>query len=156
MPPFAELIVDQPQWIWAAVAAILLAAELATGSGWLLWPAASAGVVALVEGLADLSAPLALALFAGLTIVSTATARRYFPRRLSDEGQDINDMAGRLLGREGEAVSAFHGRDGRVFVDGKGWAAELAEGDGLSAGSRVQVVGVADARLTVRPVRARP
>ncbi|EJL25398.1 hypothetical protein PMI01_04370, partial [Caulobacter sp. AP07] len=30
-----------PFWVWLAVAAIFLAAEVATGTGWLLWPAAS-------------------------------------------------------------------------------------------------------------------
>jgi len=37
-----------------------------------------------------------------------------------------------------------------VFIDGKEWAAELAEGDRLAAGACVQVVGVHGARLTVR------
>ena len=31
-----------PMWVWLAVGALLLAAEVATGSGYLLWPAASA------------------------------------------------------------------------------------------------------------------
>jgi len=47
-------------------------------------------------------------------------------------------------------VGPFAGRAGRVFIDGKEWAAELSEGEGLEAGSRVEVVGVAGAHLRVR------
>ena len=40
-----DLYLSHPAWAWAASAAVLLAVELVTGSGWLLWPAASAGVL---------------------------------------------------------------------------------------------------------------
>jgi membrane protein implicated in regulation of membrane protease activity len=39
----AEILVAQPFWFWAGLAVALLAVEAATGTGWLLWPAASAG-----------------------------------------------------------------------------------------------------------------
>ena len=35
-----------PFWGWLALGAVLLVTELMTGSGWLLWPAAAAAVVA--------------------------------------------------------------------------------------------------------------
>ena len=44
MDTILGLVADQPFWIWAGLAAALLAAEVATGSGWLLWATASAGV----------------------------------------------------------------------------------------------------------------
>jgi inner membrane protein len=54
------------------------------------------------------------------------------------------------LGHHGRAVCAFEGRAGRVFIDGKEWAAELDEGEALDAGSRAEVIGVAGAHLKVR------
>jgi membrane protein implicated in regulation of membrane protease activity len=39
------LYTTHPFWVWLAVAAIFLAVEVATGTGWLLWPAASALLV---------------------------------------------------------------------------------------------------------------
>ncbi|MDB5448795.1 MAG: hypothetical protein JWQ97_4112 [Phenylobacterium sp.] len=150
MASLAELYQLHAAWSWAAVAAALLALELATGSGWLLWPAASAGAVAVLEALVRLSHPAAVLIFAGLTIVSTATARRYFPRRRA--GPDINDNVGRLVGRQGRVVAAFRERSGRVFVDGKEWAAELDGAEPLEPGARVEVVGVSGARLMVRGV----
>ncbi|HEY3697562.1 NfeD family protein [Phenylobacterium sp.] len=157
MQPVLDLYGTHPFWVWAGVAAALLALEVASGSGWLLWPAASAGfvgVIALV--LPQIPAPLAILLFAGVTIVSTLAGRRLTPRFLQSHGHDINDPHARLIGREGKAVSAFSGREGRVFVDGKEWPAALEAGDTLAAGAPVQVTAVSGARLTVRPAPRPP
>jgi membrane protein implicated in regulation of membrane protease activity len=45
----------------------------------------------------------------------------------------------------------FRDGRGRVFVDGKEWAAQLEGGASLASGAKVTVVGVGGARLTVRP-----
>jgi inner membrane protein len=137
-------------WAWMALAAAILAIEILTGTGWLLWAAASAAAVGVVA-LTGIRLEAALLLYAALTIVSTLAARRYLPRSVIAHGGDINDNIGRLVGRRAEAVSAFEGRSGRVFIDGKEWAAELAEGERLKAGAEVEVVGVEGARLRVRP-----
>lgn len=147
---FVGLYAAQPFWIWAGLAAAILAAEVVTGSGWLLWASASAAVTAAVVALTDLSAPTTILIFALLTIGSTLLARRYLPRQASAPAGDINDNVGRLVGHKGSAVKAFAGRAGRVFIDGKEWAAELAEGETLEAGAHVEVVGVDGARLKVR------
>lgn len=147
----AEIFADHPFWVWAAVAAGLLAVEVVSGSGWLLWPAASAAAVALLRLVFDLPIVTELMIFAGLTIVSTLLARRYFPRS-AVEGADINDNIGRLIGQEAEAVQAFSRGHGRVAIDGKEWAAELEEGETLARGAAVQVTGVSGgSRLRVRP-----
>lgn len=150
MDSILGIVADQPFWIWAGLAAALLAAEIATGSGWLLWATASAGVTAVIVALLAPNTPTAVVVFAALTIASTLLARRYLPRAADAPGGDINDNVSRLLGHSGSAVQAFKGRAGRVFVDGKEWAAELSDGEGLEAGARVEVVGVDGARLMVR------
>jgi len=150
MATLADLYLAHPAWIWAGVAAALLAVEVAAGSGWLLWPAASAGVVAVVEGFREIPLAAAVLIFVLLTIVSTLTARRYVPRRLSGQAQDINDNVARLIGHEGRVVAAFQAGAGRVFIDGKEWAAELDGGGQLEAGAPVRVTAVQGARLRVR------
>jgi len=152
MPDLADLYLNHPFWIWIGFSAAVLALEVATGSGWLLWPSAAAAVVAVLTGFVGLSLPWAMLVFAVLTIVSTLLARRYFPRSLTTHAHDINDNIGRLVGHHGVAVAAFAGRAGRVFIDGKEWAAELDEGEALEAGARVEVTGVAGAALKVRGV----
>lgn len=150
MDTILGIVADQPFWIWAGLAAALLAAEIATGSGWLLWATASAAATAVVVALLSPSHPTAILVFAGLTIASTLLARRYLPRPADAPGGDINDNVARLMGHRGSAVSAFERRAGRVFIDGKEWAAELDDGDVLEAGASVEVVGVEGSCLKVR------
>lgn len=147
----ADLYVAHPFWIWAAIAAVILAAEVATGTGWLLWPAACAAIVAGLTFILKGAFAVELAAFAVLTIASTLLARRYLPRNASGEGPDINDNVGRLVGHVGTAVGAFeHGR-GRVFIDGKEWAAVADEDIVLAADQPVKVLAADGWILKVKP-----
>lgn len=140
-----------PFWTWAALAAALLAVEVAASSGWLLWPAASAAAVAVVTLVLPLDWLPACGLFAALTIATTLTARRYLPKVAHPHGHDINDNIARLVGHHGKTVGDFAGRAGRVFIDGKEWAAEVDDDTALGAGVAVEVTGVSGSRLRVRP-----
>jgi hypothetical protein len=146
----AEILAAQPFWFWAGLAAALLAVEAATGTGWLLWPAASAGAVALVSLVLDPGWVEQAVLFAGLTLVTTFGARRFFPRGGAAAPGDINDTTFRLLGQSGRSVAAFHHGEGRIALDGKEWAAELEGGGALAADAEVEVTGVRGAILQVR------
>lgn len=153
MANIADLLVTHPFWLWLVVAAIILAVEVATGSGWLLWPAGAAAFVGFSTLAFPLSLPLELLVFAILTIVTTLLARRYLPRSLITDGSpDINDNVARLVGHRGRVAEAFANGHGRVDIDGKEWAAELDAGGDLASGAAVEVVGVTGARITVRAV----
>ena len=140
----------QPLWVWLAVGAIILTAEVITGSGWLLWAAVSAAAVGYLAMLGlDVGLPGEIALFAGFTIVTTFAARRFMGRRKPGE-HDINDPV-RLIGRTGVAAVAFEDGRGRVAVEGAEWAAELEGGGALPPGARVEVAALTDgARPLVR------
>lgn len=147
----AGLYGAHPFWTWMALAAVLLALEVVTGSGYLLWPSASAAVTALISEL-KLGSAAELLVFAILTIASTILARRYLPHPFQPKGPDINDPAHRLVGHAGQAAVAFAAGRGRVLVDGKEWAAELEDGQDLPAGAEIEVTGViSGARLKVKP-----
>ncbi|HEX8568342.1 MAG TPA: NfeD family protein [Caulobacteraceae bacterium] len=147
-----ELYANQPFWVWLTVGLVILAAELATGSGWLLWPAVSAGIVAYLTLLGvDVGLPGEIGLFAVLTIAATFASRRFLKRR-ADVLIDVNEP-GRLVGRTGLATSDFVGGYGRVAVEGCEWAAELEGEQALPEGAKVEVAALADgARLVVRKV----
>lgn len=152
MDVLTDLLAAQPFWIWAGLGAALLAIEIVTGTGWLLWAAASAGVTAVVVALAQTSLTTSLLVFALLTMASTLAARRYLPRTSAGPmTPDINDTTSRLVGRQGATVVAFANGAGRVAIDGKEWAARLETGDALAAGLNVEVVGIDGAHLKVRP-----
>lgn len=149
-----ELYANQPFWVWLAVGALILTAEVATGSGWLLWPAVSAAIVAYLAMLGiDIGLPGEIAAFAVLTVVTTLAGRRFLGRY--GKGSDVNGNAERLIGRAGRSTSAFSLGHGRVLVEGCEWAAELEDGGDLPNGAPVEVARLADgARLIVRPLDA--
>jgi len=139
---------QHPFALWLAAGAVLLAVEVGTGSGWLLWPAGSAAVTGVLALAVRLDPPVQAIIFAVLTIVTTLAGRHFFPRHAP--GKDINDTAARLRGLEGVAAGDFQAGRGRVFVDGKEWAAELEGAVSLASGMKVIVTGVHGARLTVK------
>ena len=143
-----DWLLQHPFALWMAVGAILLAVEVASGSGWLLWPAGSAAVMALTGLVFHFDLTTQLVIFALLTIVTTLAGRRFFPR--AGLGGDINDTRSRLVGQEGVVAADFHDGHGRVFVDGKEWAAKLEGAAALVCGAKVTVIGVGGAHLTVR------
>jgi membrane protein implicated in regulation of membrane protease activity len=148
MTQLAQLYATHPLWMWLALAALLLAAEIGAGSGWLLWPAACAAATAFIAKIPGLNFPGALAIFAALTAATTLLSRRYLPRP-NAEGPDINDSAARLVGRRGRMVQAASGGL-RALVDGKEWPVEVIADEAVTAGASVEVVSVRDGVLQVR------
>jgi membrane protein implicated in regulation of membrane protease activity len=138
----------QPFWLWLAIGCLFLAVEAASGTEWLLWPAVSAGVVAIITLLASgLGLPLELALFAVLTLATTLASRRLI-KQINPTDPDINDRAARLIGETAEVTHAFVEGRGRVFVSGSEWSAVI-DGDGPAVGETVRVESVDGSRLKV-------
>ncbi|HWT52816.1 MAG TPA: NfeD family protein [Caulobacter sp.] len=151
MDAFGGFYAAHPFWVWLAVAAVFLAIEVATGTGWLLWPAASAFVVGLIAKVVHLGLVVELGLFAGLTIASTLLAKRYLRPVLEAKSPDLNDPQQRLIGQRGQVLSTFEQGRGRVFVDGKDWAAETDEPI-PAISQEVVVIGVEGSVLKVRKI----
>ncbi|HEY2482360.1 MAG TPA: NfeD family protein [Caulobacteraceae bacterium] len=150
MDSLPQFILAHAFWSWMALGAVLLAVEVVTGSGWLLWPAGSAALTAIAVVIWPLSQPVAVAVFGALTIVTTYVGRRFI-RGAPARADDVNNPLARLVGHRGEAATAFEGGSGRVFVDGKEWSAVLDGAELLAAGAKVEVVEVlGGARLRVR------
>lgn len=142
-----------PAVIWTAAGAALLAVEMLTGSGWLLWPAAATAVPALLAlgGMKDDIALQAI-VFAAAAIVLTALGRRYLRHLIGRHPRsDLNDPKAALIGAKGQVTSAGDHGQCRVFVDGKEWAAEMDGGATPISGARIEVLRViGGARLAVR------
>jgi len=141
-----EFYVAHAFWTWVALGAVLLAAEVATGTGNLLWPAGCAvltGVFAATGFSPGL--PAEIALFAVLTIAAVLLPRRYLKSAITPRGADINEPTKGLIGAHGQVVGSVQVDRGRVFVNGKEWAAVLDGGGRLEDGASVKVVGCNDA-----------
>lgn len=150
MDALINLHAAQPYWVWLAVGVILLAIEAAFSTEWLLWPAVSAGVVAVVTALGVPLGPLGeVLLFAVLTVAATLASRRLIQRVNPSDAPDINARDSRLIGQRAQVTQAFVDGRGRVFVSGAEWVAEI-DGAAPLAGESVIVEGFDGPRLKVR------
>ena len=149
MMSLADLYAAQPFWIWLAVGVLLLAVEAMFSTEWLLWPAVSAGVVAVMTAAGvRLGLPGEVAVFAVLTVIATLLSRRLISKANPD-GPDINDRDSRLVGQRARVVQPFVGGRGRVFISGAEWPAEI-EGEAPLEGEHVQILSVKGSLLTVQ------
>jgi membrane protein implicated in regulation of membrane protease activity len=149
MTGLVELYSAQPFWIWLAIGVLLLAVEAMFSTEWLLWPAVSAGIVAVLTAVGfQPGLPAEVAIFAVLTVVATILSRRLVSKA-NPSGPDVNDRNTRLVGQRARVIEAFVGGRGRVFVSGAEWMAEI-EGDAPPAGQDVVVDQVDGSLLKVR------
>ncbi len=152
MDAIVDIYTAQPFWIWLAIGVILLAVEAALSTEWLLWPAAAAGIVAVLTALGlRLGFAFEVGLFAALTVVATLMSRRLIQRVNPSDKPDINDRDARLVGQRARVVAPFVEGRGRVFVSGSEWAAEI-EGAGPPVGDSVIVERLDGPSLKVRTV----
>ncbi|VXB52743.1 NfeD family protein [Brevundimonas sp. G8] len=149
MLSLADLYAAQPFWIWLAIGVLLLAVEAMFSTEWLLWPAVSAGVVAVMTAAGvRLGLPGEVAVFAVLTVIATLLSRRLIAKANPD-GPDINDRDSRLIGQRARVVEAFVSGRGRVFISGAEWPAEV-EGEAPVEGQDVVVTRITGSLLTVQ------
>lgn len=149
MISLADLYVAQPFWIWLAIGVLLLAVEAMFSTEWLLWPAVSAGVVAVMTAAGvRLGLPGEVAVFAVLTVIATLLSRRLISKANPD-GPDINDRDSRLVGQRARVVETFVSGRGRVFISGAEWPAEIV-GEAPIEGQDVVVMRVNGSLLTVQ------
>ena len=149
MDALIALYQSQPFWIWLAFGVLILAVEIAAGTEWLLWPAVSAGVVAVLTAIGlRLGFGVEVAIFAALTLVTTLASRKLL-KRVNPGEADINDRNTRLVGQRARVTEAFVNGRGRVFISGSDWLAEI-EGDAPPVGDSVVVEAVAGSKLKVR------
>jgi len=162
------LYLQDPFWIWLAVASLFVALNLASGSSFLMWPGVAAAIIATLE-IAGLRLGLRAeaGLFVALTVVMLAVALRR-PRtevtvaatptraRVSKSTLDPGrqEQTARLVGRIARSTCEFANGVGRVWIDGAEWGAELdGAGETLPEGESVRVTRVVGGiKLQVRPL----
>lgn len=137
---------------WAALGLVLLIAEMATGTTYLLWPAVAAFATALMAlfGLSDFITQVAV--FAILVIALTLAGRPLAQRLRGGKGASgLNERAQALVGVRGQLVSFADGV-GSVKVNDTVWRAVSDEA--LEAGQHVEVTSADGAILKVRRLAA--
>lgn len=146
---------SQAFWIWLTLGILLLGAETFLGTQWLLWAAASAGVVAVIclTGL-PFGFGLQVATFVVLSLIMSLLTRRFLK---IPHATAVNEPVTRVVGKQAEVLSGFERvpggeRTGRVIVDGVEWPAVLTGNDEelrLHKADRVVIDRVHEGRLFV-------
>ena len=133
---------------WLVIGLILLIAEMASGTTYLLWPAVAAFLTALVSLMGVTNWLADMAIFAVLVIVLTWLGRPMV-RRWREEGaaSNLNERSKTLIGTRG-VITVFANGAGSVQVNDTIWRA--VSNEALSAGQAVIVDSVDGTTLKVK------
>lgn len=133
---------------WLVFGLVLLIAEMATGTTYLLWPAVAAFATALISWLGVTNWIGDMAAFAVLVIALTAFGRPLVQRwREEGAASGLNERSSTLIGVRA-VLTAFADGVGSVKVNDTVWRAVSDEA--LSAGEHVVIIAVDGVTLKVR------
>jgi inner membrane protein len=139
-------------WRWFALAALLFAVELTTGTAYLLWLSAAAVMTGIVIALpGEINFATELLLFGVFAIGSTLFGRRFFPpSAITSDQPDLNNPMLRHIGARAVAIGDFSGGQGRVALGDTQWGAQTRDGSNPSDGTGLEVVSVNGTTLYVQ------
>lgn len=133
---------------WLVLGLILLIAEMASGTTYLLWPAVAAFITALVSLTGLTSWIVDMAVFAVLVIALTAFGRPIVQRwREEGAASNLNERSKTLIGTRG-VVTVFANGAGSVKINDTIWRAVSEEA--LAPGQTVVIDSVDGATLKVK------
>lgn len=133
---------------WLVLGLLLLIAEMASGTTYLLWPAVAAFLTALLAWLMPTGWAAEIAVFAVLILVLTYFGHPLVKRwRNEGAASGLNERGAALIGSRG-IISTFANGVGSVRVQDTVWRA--VSDDALEAGHEVEVTAVDGATLKVK------
>ncbi len=135
-------------WGWAALAALLAAAELVAPGIFLIWLGAAAAVTAAISALIPGLWPVQLVAFAGFATVSVILGRQVMRQAPGDGAMPPNRRADGMIGTVVTVVDAIEHGHGRVQIGDSPWP---ASGPDVAAGGRVRVIAVDGTTIHVEP-----
>lgn len=140
-------------WIWGALGLVLLAAEMATGTFYILWFGVSALSVAIATWLfPNLALPLQFVMFAALSFSSLAIWRLNYQK--TETHHRVGQAQGEEIGRTGTVIEACSPtQNGKIrFTQGlmgsREWAAVSDET--IETGSDATVIAVEGNALRIK------
>jgi membrane protein implicated in regulation of membrane protease activity len=133
---------------WLILGLILLIAEMASGTTYLLWPAVAAFLTALISLTGATNWIVDIGIFAVLVIALTAFGRPIVQRwREENKAEGLNERSKTLIGTRG-VITVFANGAGSVKIADTVWRAVSDEA--LTPGQTVVIDAVDGATLKVR------
>lgn len=133
---------------WLVFGLILLIAEMASGTTYLLWPAVAAFLTALISLAGATSWVADIAIFAVLVIALTAFGRPLVQRwRSENNAEGLNERSKSLIGTRG-VITVFANGAGSAKIADTIW--RVVSEDALTPGQMVVIDSVDGATLKVK------
>ncbi|MCR6646412.1 MAG: NfeD family protein [Terricaulis sp.] len=133
---------------WLVIGLVLLIAEMATGTTYLLWPAVAALATALISYFGFTNWMADIAIFAVLVIVLTYFGQPIVKRWRSEGGaKGLNERAVTLVGKRG-VIANFSNGAGSAKVGDTMW--RVVSDEVLEEGAEIEIVSVQGVTLNVR------
>ena len=156
MDSFITFLVEMPFWYWWVLALGLLILEIMTGTTYVLWPAAAAVIVGLLDlTIMDGQWQLQLMIFGVLTILFTIFitphVREYVNNTKTDK-EHLNQRGAQKVGKRATVSAAFENGKGKVRFGDTQWLAEGEGGVDIEAGQAVEIIDTQGTTLIVKPV----
>jgi hypothetical protein len=139
-------------WHWWALGALLLAAEIASTTQYLLWP----GIAALLVGVLKFIVPptdgrVSVFLFAVISVAATVLWKRSsWGRADRTTHGTLNDRSAQYIGRVVKCEETYVNGRGPVRVDDTRWSACVIDGSAPAKGDMLTVDAADGAELKVR------
>lgn len=147
-----EYISSNMWQLWAVIAVICLILELTAGDFFIICFSIGA-LFAAVTAAVGLNVYWQLAMFSVFTLICLFWVRPFAKRYLHRNDTNRVSNADALMGRQGRVVEAIEANGyGRVQIDGDIWKAVSQDGQPVSKGSNVSVVGRESTIITVEKI----
>jgi inner membrane protein len=139
-------------WLWILLALVLFGIEAIAPGIYALWFAVAALVIGVATVALGLDLPLGtqITAFVGLAVVAVAITKGLDRGvRAAQDGDDLNDRSGQIVGRTVVVDDAITNGRGRVRVGDTTWQ---ATGPDCPVGATVKVIATDGMMLRVEPV----
>jgi membrane protein implicated in regulation of membrane protease activity len=138
-------------WIWMAVAAILLIAEIFTAGFFLLWFSIGAAAAGILDML-DVGRPAQLIVFILASGTLFVFGRRFAERVTANQPPGIG--ADRFVEQNGVVIDEIdnNGGKGRIRVGSDEWRALSDNGEVIKEGTIVKVMRIDGTKAVVKPL----
>ena len=154
MDEYLAWFLNVTHWHWLALAVALAGLEMLSMSFFLIFPALSAALVALVVYVEpNLDWRVQVLIFAALSVVTTMLGRASLRKFRGTDGPPLVNIRGQTyLGRRVRTTDALENGRGRVRMDDTWWTAHSMDGAPIPAEVLVEIADVDGATLKVKVV----
>jgi membrane protein implicated in regulation of membrane protease activity len=146
-----DFTLNNPEYLWLGLAALLALAELFVPGVFLIWVAAAAAVTGILSLFIDLTVAGQLTVFGLATILAVLGGRRwYLTHDVESENPLLNNRSAQLVGKTVTVVEAVSATSGRAKVADGVWP---ARGPDMKKGTVAKVASVEDGVLRLEALQ---